>query len=136
MAKFLDTLDFRLVGPTSKRVVLDAPLRFEDDNITYTIPKGFSNDLASVPLWLRSLAPPWQQSARPGVLHDYFYRRGGYFLDEVIVPMSRLQADKIFQVALKSEGVSNFRARVMYRAVRWFAGGAWENYRLGGKETK
>ena len=73
--KFLDVLDFHLEGPTSEIVTLDTNLRYQSEaGVIFTVPAGFRNDLASVPGWLRSLAPPWQQSARAGVLHDCGYR--------------------------------------------------------------
>jgi hypothetical protein len=119
--RFLDTLDFHLEGPTSKRVVLDAPLRYlRRPGLTITVPEGFVNDLASVPKLLTALAPRWQQSARAGVLHDYLYRVGLH---------SRREADVIFREALRADGVGWFRAWVMYRAVRRFAGTPWRAYR-------
>lgn len=144
-SRFLDVLDFHLEGPTSRRVVLDAPLRFRHCTASYShgshvymVRTGFRNDLASVPLLLRSLAPPWQQSARAGVLHDMLYRFGGYQLagGVVIVSMPRKRADSIFRDALRSEGVGRIRSWAMYRAVRLFAGGVWRRYRSGELETR
>lgn len=132
--RFLDALDFHLKGPDSRIVVLDAPLRWRGDQFIM-VPVRFECDLASVPKWLSSLAPPWQQSARPGVLHDYLFRYGGYHAGKLI-PVTRKTADGIFYEALRSEGVGRFRAWAMYRAVRRFAGIAWRNYREGKPETR
>ncbi len=155
MSKFLDKLDFHM--GEGRKVILDRPLRFEyKDGVVITIfriPAGFVNDLASVPLWARSLAPPWQESARAGVLHDFLYRKGGHNVAGYFVPVARRFADQLFKKALLSElkeallseDVSRFsrfrawarykaaryRAYAMYRAVRWFGKSTWDKYRQG-----
>jgi len=128
VSRFLDLLDFHM--GEGEKVILDTHLRFEYQVgvvvITVTVPAGFVNDLASVPRALRSLAPPWQQSARSGVLHDYLYRTA---LANNEFRIDRLYADQVFRAALRSEGVSRFKAWAMYKAVRWFAGRTWDRYR-------
>lgn len=81
MIRFYNELDFHLEGPTSEQVVLDRPLDYMFDGLPLAVPAGFVCDLASVPKWLRSIAPPWQQSARAGVIHDEGYR---FFCSELV----------------------------------------------------
>ncbi len=131
MARFLDPLELRLISTTSRFVVLDKRLRYEaDDGRHFRIPAGFRTDLASVPLWLRWMAPPWQQSARAGVLHDCGYR----WFEVWGVPKAEM--DGLFQQALRADGTGRFRARSMARAVRWFGGSAWTLWRDMPEEQK
>lgn len=121
---FLGRLRFE-VEPTHKTsIVLTAALMyFDSDNRQYTVPKGFQCDLASVPRWVRSVATPWNQSARPGVWHDCCYR----WYEVWYIP--RKEADKLYMYALMEEGVSRWRAWIQMKVVRIAAGGAWERWR-------
>ena len=109
---------FRGFGPRFVDVrflELRRPLAYVTDSGTrITIPAGFVCDLASVPQALRSIAPPWQLSARPGVLHDYLYRR------HARPAVVRELADDLFYGALRAEGVGRVRAWGMWAAVRAF----------------
>ncbi len=121
---FLDRLDFHTESPTSKVVILDSRLRYQaSDGRVYTIPAGFRTDLASVPWWLNSLAPPWQQSARAGVLHDCAYRW------EEVWKSGRAAADELLYTGLRDDQTSWLRAQAMLRAVSWFGGEAWARWR-------
>lgn len=82
-------------------------------NSIYTVPAGFVTDFASVPrvplvYWLMN-----DRGQRAAVIHDFLCRTG-------VVP--RPVADRIFRDALVVEGVSKWRAALMYAAVR--VGGA------------
>ena len=116
---FATELDFH-VPQGSLRVILDSELVWRDGWRTIRVPAGFDTDLASVPRWLRPLAPPWQQSGRAGVLHDYLYRDGGYAGPVRFVDLERSYCDQIFYAALRADGTSWFRAKVMQRAVNAF----------------
>ena len=113
------------VEPTEKTsIVLTAPLvYFDRHGRKFTVPKGFRCDLASVPRWVRSVATPWNQSARPGVWHDCAYR---WFETWNI---SRRDADSIYRDALKEEGVAGWRAWLQKTAVNIGARGPWERWR-------
>lgn len=118
---FLDRLDFHLEGEV---VVLDRPLRYRSgDARVFTVPAGFRNDLASVPAWLRSLAPSWQQTARAGVLHDCLYR---WF---EVWSVSRADSDALFHEALRVDRTDAFRAWLLWKAVALFGGAAWKRWR-------
>ncbi len=121
---FLDQLDFHTESPTSKVVILDSPLRYQvSDGRVYTTPVGFRTDLASVPWWLSSLAPPWQQSARAGVLHDCSYRWSEVWM------IGRAAADELLYAGLRDDQAGWLRAQAMLRAVRSFGGAAWARWR-------
>lgn len=118
---FTTTLAFRLEGPTSQMVVLEAPLVYISGKDEYVVPRGFTSNLASVPRVFRSVATPWQQSARAGVLHDAFYR--GLF------KLSRREADALYYEALRSEGVNRVRAYLQWVGLRIGGWRAWNRWR-------
>lgn len=128
---FLDKLAFE-VEPTKKTaIVLTARLRYVDERgRLFTVPKGFTCDLASVPKIFRSISTPWNQSARAGVLHDCGYRW------YEIWKLPRYTMDHIYKGALRADGVSRFRAWVQKTAVRMGAGGAWDRWRKTPKSKK
>lgn len=118
---FLDPLDFHLVA--DKVVELDRTMRYRSyGGVVYRVPEGFRCDLASVPWWLRSLAPDWRSTARSGVLHDCAYRWAEKWF------LTREQADALFLEALSAEGVG-WRRFAMWSAVRVGAARPWNRYR-------
>ena len=124
MSGFLDDLRFELVPGEELTVKLTAELRYVDtDGFLYTIPEGFECDLASVPRFLRSIATPWHQSARAGVLHDC-----GYKWFEVWA-IHRVGMDELYNQALRDDDVSRFRAWLQKRAVRIGGWRAWDRWR-------
>ncbi|MBR6240694.1 MAG: DUF1353 domain-containing protein [Lentisphaeria bacterium] len=103
---------------------------------SFVIPRGFESDGASVPRFFwRIVCPPLDPAAvRAGVAHDYIYR---------VQPSgwTRKEADLMFLCFLIEDGLSPYRARRAYLAVRLFGWLAWwENrdmaalYRLEGGE--
>ncbi len=88
-------------------------IHFIIDKRRYTIPIGFITDLASIPklVW-PILAPAHSSLIRPAIVHDWFYRK--------TCDYSRRQTDLIFYHMLRNDGVSNFKATLIYYAVRCF----------------
>lgn len=84
----------------------------------FEIPAHFETDLASIPkiAW-PIMAPAHSSLIRPAIVHDWFYRKTCDF--------TRYETDLIFYHMLKNDGVSTFRASLMYYAVRWFG---WNYY--------
>ncbi len=78
----------------------------------YVIPKGFITDFASVPRLFWAFIPPMGKHNYAALLHDYlcYYK-----------PVTRKEADRIFYEMLIEHGVSKFRSKVMYYAVRFYA---------------
>lgn len=81
-----------------------------------SIPAGFCCDLCSV-LWLVS----FNQSKRAGLLHDYGYRRD--------LCGCRKDWDQRFRRILIKDGVTPWKAWLMYYAVRMFSWYAWNKVR-------
>lgn len=84
---------------------------FKIDGEQFEIPANFETDLASIPkiAW-PIMAPAHSSLIRPAIVHDWFYRKTCDF--------TRFQTDIIFYHMLRNDGVSLFRASVMYYAVR------------------
>ncbi len=125
MCTFLDDPAIKLhPNPKSRWVKLTAQLRVElEDGTVITAPKNFWCDLASLPKWTRSAASDWRQTAKAGIIHDLIYRWAH------ILGYTRKQADQLYRKMLIACGVSKWRARIQYRALRIGAGGAWSDWR-------
>jgi len=122
---FLDKLAFEVEPKKKTAIILTAQLRYSDHKgRVFTVPKGFKCDLASVPRIFRSIASPWNQSARAGVLHDCGYRW------YEVWKLPRSEMDDLYQMGLRDDGVSRFRAWVNKKAVRIGGRGAWEKWRV------
>ena len=92
------------------------PLTFVYGGQELTVPASEYTDLASIPRWLPILVVVFNPAAGkdryPAVLHDYLYKMKMF---------TRKECDKIFLVAMKSEGVSTWKRYALYAGVR--AGG-------------
>lgn len=83
------------------------------------MPVGVETDLASVP-HIAQFVPEFSStglSRRPGVLHDYLYQSGD-------VP--RMEADRLFYVALLADGILEPIAGIYHRVVRMFGRERWD----------
>lgn len=92
--------------------------------------EGFVFDLASVPriLWVKTA--PYELSILAPLFHDLLYRHGGKsgeFLTIKNGEYTRRDADKLFNLHMKQEGVSWWRRHPAYYAVRLFGGGSWRS---------
>ena len=85
-----------------------------------TAPAGFVCDFCSVPRVPLTFWICGDLGHGAGIIHDYIYRVGG---------MSREDADRVFYMALRDLGVPPWKAGLMFKAVRMFAGKIWEAYR-------
>ncbi len=97
---------------------LTHPFEFHNPPIKRVIPKGFITDGKSIPRIVWTLiGSPWSgQGAKSAVNHDYHYH---------IQTITRKAADKEFLLGLKILGVGWVKRRIMYCAIRIFAGFAW-----------
>lgn len=91
---------------------------FKINHEDFIIPANFETDLASIPkiAW-PILAPSHSSLIRPAIIHDWLYRKTCDF--------TRFQTDLIFYHMLVNDGVSKFKASIMFYAVRWFG---WNYY--------
>lgn len=91
---------------------------FKINDHEFHVPKDFDTDLASIPRIAWSIMSPSHSSLiRPAIVHDWLYRKTCDF--------SRRQTDLILYHMLINDGVSHFRATIMYYAVRTFG---WNYY--------
>lgn len=102
--------------------IVRAPLIWAAEKRTLTVPDGFLTDLASVPRMAQGMPgfEPTGLSRRPAVLHDWLY---------ATATLPRMEADEVFYLALRAEGVHELTARTYYRAVRVFGSGPWNAHR-------
>lgn len=73
------------------------------------VPAGFHTDFASVPRWPLAHWLTADCAHAPAVIHDYLY---------VVCPVNKATADAIFLEAMEDTGVSWWRRKAMYGAVR------------------
>lgn len=92
--------------------------------MSYSIPKGFQTDFASVPKSLHWFVEPYGKHSKAAVLHDYLYTTlGGKY------NLTRKECDQTFYHALVKCGVLRWKAYVMYKAVRIAGWVPWNKYK-------
>lgn len=84
-----------------------------------TAPPGFITNFASIPRVFWTILPPTGKYGKAAVIHDLLYSVHALCKD-------REEADQIFLEAMRVLGVPNFKACIMYQAVRTFGQSAWE----------
>lgn len=115
------------IGQCDGRTVweLDRDLEWMNGVTKIIVPKGFQCDFCSVPrlplVWLMVGAI----GEVAGTVHDYLYRRGAQLLEGNYREPTREEADNIFYNILGEEGVSWWKRKAMYYAVRVGAGKNW-----------
>ena len=93
----------------------------EDSNEVIKVPKGFITDFASIPrIFWSIIGNPWGQYGKAAVIHDYLYHTQIY---------TRSRSDRIFLEAMQVLGVSWWRRRTMWFAVRIGAGWIWKRHK-------
>jgi hypothetical protein len=97
-----------------------APLTWEAEGFSITVPPGFRTDLASIPRvieWAPDLDVTGR-SRRPGVLHDWLYGAARW--------VGKAQADEILRAACIAEGMDERGATAIYEGVHLFGRAAWD----------
>lgn len=93
--------------------ILTEPLayqtRYKGEHCSVTVPEDFRTDLASIPRIFRPIYTGHDKTRKPAVLHDYL-RAKADVTDKL--------ADRLFLIAMKDEGVSMWKRRTMFWAVR------------------
>lgn len=122
--------DIGLLGPLQVEILPDGrrarllqPFRVrlrELGERVIEVPQGFETDFASVPRFFWRVVPPWGRYSPAAVVHDYLYSTG---------KVSREDADRAFLTLMQRLGVPVWKRTIMYWAVRWFGGPAWEGCR-------
>ena len=118
MSNFTDKL---VVSKVNKRIwrverQFDYHVGTEESEEIITIPLGFLTDFASVPRIFWCIFPPDGEYTQAAVVHDYIYSKQLY---------TRKKCDSIFIEAMGVLGVSLWKRRIMYRAVRMFGWISW-----------
>jgi hypothetical protein len=93
-----------------------------------TVPKGFTFDGESIPVWLHGIAPPFGQSKRGACVHDYLYRHHGYKTPGgEFHPVTRAQADAVYKELVQAKGLPSWRSTVRWGVLRLVGWVAWNN---------
>lgn len=116
MSKFLTKLEVSWENDDDDEVPqwrLLSPLVYQSDLLgrDVTMPGGFVTDFASVPRAPVAYFLAGNSGNRAAVVHDYLI---------VSKEVDRRTADKVFKEALTASGVDDWRATVMYLAVRTY----------------
>ncbi|MBS4707336.1 DUF1353 domain-containing protein [Aeromonas caviae] len=88
------------------------------EHMSFTIPKGFKTDLASVPKAIWNIYPPFGLYTGAAVAHDYLYRTKQ-------MRVTRKEADALFKEQMLLAGVDGAQAQLMYLVVRAFGWSAF-----------
>ncbi len=114
-----------LPGASRKTWVVDSPISFIDNGYIITVKPGATTDGASIPrMFWDTIGGPFSGAyIAAALIHDQLYVTQGY--DGFF---SRKEVDQIFHRAMLSLGVSEWRARVMYWAVRIGGGSGWSKH--------
>jgi len=123
MSEFTKILKVAPLGDGKNWILLE-DFKFYDDKIKGSandyywveVEPRFMTDFASVPPIFRSLVSNWGKYGNAAVLHDYLYWKQC---------CTRKEADNIFKEAMAVFGVKPLRKWVIYLAVSWFGGFAW-----------
>jgi hypothetical protein len=101
--------------------ILSEDVKYTWRGVTYTIPKGFVSDGASIPRWLWTLVghPFSMRYMRQALFHDYLYKTQ---------VLSRYEADRVLYDDTKGK-CSWFRRVAIFTAVRMFGWIAWINHK-------
>ena len=102
--------------------ILKEPFYMNKSGVIISIPEGYETDLASIPRVFWRVIAPFELSIAAPLVHDYLYGNGGVAQNQVL---NREETDKLFLDIMEAEGVSWWRRKIAYRAVRMFAGFAW-----------
>lgn len=103
------------------------PLGWEPDDSNSNhepveVKNGFVCDLASTPQSLWAWLPRTARYTAPAIIHDYLY----WFQ-----PVSRKEADEIFDLGMRELNVSNTKRIAISTALKAFGGSAWDkNHKL------
>lgn len=109
MGKFLTEVDLHQPNEGGEWIV-DNPLVFSSDILgVIFVPEGFKTDLASVPRLPVAYALFGGVANAPAVVHDYLY-------SDTVYPRS--DCDAVFLEAMESVGISWWKRRMMWLAVR------------------
>lgn len=94
-----------------------------------TVPQGFMFDMASVPRIVWPLISSFDLGTASPLVHDWGYQHQGRMCPGL--EWTRKQVDQNFNRMMRDEGVTGWKRRYAYYAVRWFG---WLAFRAKGRE--
>ena len=112
---------------------LERKYKLKLEGYNFTIPKGFTFDLASIPRILWWLIAPFELTIVGPLIHDYIYKFGGKLPKQNFSYkgkyrlLDQVEADTIFLKIMNIEGVPTIRQIIVYNAVRIFGYKFWRN---------
>ena len=94
-------------------------LAYKNDEIEVTVKGGFLTDGASIPrfLWRLYGSPFLGKYTASAIIHDALY--GSHLTTKEV-------ADDLFLEMMEAEGVSYWKRKTMYWAVKYFGGSSWD----------
>lgn len=104
-----------------------------EKNHYLTAYEGFEYDKASIPSVIWPILPPFGRYEGAACIHDLLYKYNTSTTMQAdyryhnCKGYTRKEADKLFLVHMLQDGVPKWKAKAMYRAVRWFGKKAWNN---------
>jgi hypothetical protein len=101
---------------TQKQWQILAPLQYQGQEDSYTVPVGQTTDFASVPRIFAWFIPPYGRYTKAAILHDYLWR-----VLAVEGRMEWIDADGLLRRAMRELGVPFLQRWIMWAAVRWAA---------------
>jgi Protein of unknown function (DUF1353) len=129
-ATFIDPYDkLHLIEVDGSEGVLEQPLQFYSAELGLVVvaPAGMETDFASIPRGLWNIFPKRGKHDRGAVLHDAGYRGHLQSAAGTTLALSKHTIDRLFREAMGAGGVGRVSRNLMYRAVSWFGGTAFEN---------
>lgn len=138
-------MDSRL--PKPDQMQLTAPVLVElPGNRVVILPAGFITDCHSVPLWLGSILPEYDNRTNlAAVVHDYLYMHWEDFLEQneltswaqYWTPQAcRAYADECYRELMSRFHPTGWRNKLYYRAVRLFGWYNWQKFRNAYKQSQ
>lgn len=110
------------------KVRLNEPLTVRLQNGDWlTVPAGFVTDLASTPMVIWWILPPWDEYARAAVVHDYLFQTGKYgwaFSNRAMLHL------------MKEDGVDRWKRQLVYRGLQVGSWLIWLNYEFALRHSK
>ena len=118
IGEFIGDKDFKLLKDLS----------YENNEIKVTAKAGMIYDMASIPkIFWRVIGSPYiGKYRRAATLHDALYTSKG------LGKLNKKQVDKLFLEMMQVDGVSFWKSRVMYLAVKYGGDSAWESVEKDG----
>lgn len=99
--------------------IVSESLIWEDGKYEVRILKGFDFDFASIPNIITNILPKdGQEYDRAACLHDALYASQR---------LPKSECDRLFYEAMLQDGVSKWKAKSMYLAVKWFGNSAYKD---------